>query len=179
MTKDDRTGGRSGRLKEAARLAARAVAAASRWLNVLGITVLGTLIAITVADVLGRTIFNKSILGTFELTEYMLSMIVFSTIAWCAVAKSHIKVDIFTSHLNARAQLVITLITHTFSLGFVVVLTWQCFVEALFITQMGKSSTMLDVPAHPFYWLMSIGFLLLSMQLFVDIIAYISKVKTK
>jgi len=177
MVTDERTKTVEPRLKSVAGRVATGVAAISRWLNVLGILVLGALIAVTVLDVLGRSILKRPILGTFELTEYMLSVIVFSTVAWCAVAKSHIKVDIVTSHLSGRVQAIMGLLTHILSLGLLVVITWQCIVEALAVTEVGKSSTMLNVPAYPFYWLMSLGLLVLCLQLLVEIFQYGSKVR--
>jgi TRAP-type transport system small permease protein len=179
MTADDETRSTSPRLAQAAAKAAKIIAAISQWLNVVGMVVLGALIGITVVDVLGRSLFHKPILGTFELTEYMLAVIVFCTISWCAVTRSHITVDILTSHLPPRVNAVLLFITSLLGLGLLGTMMWQSFREALVITEMGKSSTMLNVPAYPFYWLMAIAFLIVSLQVLVEVVRTISKAVAK
>lgn len=171
--------GGASRLRQVAGKAGKGITATSRALNVLGMVTLGGLIGITVADVLGRSLFHHSILGTFELTEYMLAVIVFCTIGWCAVTKSHITVDIVTSHLGPRARAVVSVFVNVLSLGVLLTIMWMSFCEAVAIGEMGKSSTMLGVPAYPFYWLMAIAFLIVSLQMLVELVLSISKAVNK
>jgi TRAP-type C4-dicarboxylate transport system permease small subunit len=54
-----------------------AVNLVSRWFNYLGVGVLTIMMLLTVSDVLLRFVFNRPILGTLELTEYMMVPVVY------------------------------------------------------------------------------------------------------
>ncbi len=153
----------------------KAISSVCQAFNIFGMTVLVVLTALTIADVLGRTLLKKPLLGTFELTEYMLTIIVFSSLAWCAVQGGHIRVDLLTSHLKPKVQAIMSSMTHLISLGLLVVITWQCFLEAKVMTDIGKTSALLNVPAYPFYWIMAAGFLILCLQIFVELLRYFYK----
>jgi TRAP-type C4-dicarboxylate transport system permease small subunit len=153
----------------------KAISSVCQAFNIFGMTVLVMLTALTIADVLGRTLLKKPLLGTFELTEYMLTIIVFSSLAWCAVQGGHIRVDLLTSHLKPKVQAIMSSMTHLISLGLLVVITWQCFLEAKVMTDIGKTSALLNVPAYPFYWIMAAGFLILCLQIFVELLRYFYK----
>ncbi len=150
----------------------KAVSTICQGFNIFGMVILGVLTVLTVVDVLGRTLFRKPILGTFELTEYMLVVIVFSTVAWCAVQKGHIKVDIVVSRLKPRAQIILSFLTHLISLGLLIIITWQCYLESVIMTNLGKTSAILNVPAYPFYWIMTAGFFILCIQISIELVQY-------
>ncbi len=61
-----------------------------RLTNKVGLFILFMMMLLTVADVIGRYFFNFPIAGTFELTEVMLSLLVFFSIAYTQIHKGHI-----------------------------------------------------------------------------------------
>ena len=58
-----------------------------RVMNLFGLGVLCLMMLLTVADVLLRYTLNQSILGTIELTEYMMLIIFYFGFAWCHINK--------------------------------------------------------------------------------------------
>ena len=65
------------------------------------------LMLITTGDVIGRGFFNKPIAGTFELSEYMLAIIILLGAAYTQQVKGHVAVDFLTSqiqHQNSGAM---------------------------------------------------------------------------
>lgn len=147
---------------------AKAIAFISYILNTIGMVVLGLIILVIVVDVVGRAVFNKPLLGSFELTEFSLVVVVFFSVAWCAVQKGHIEVTIITDRLKARPKAVLAVFTSLLSLGIVSIIAWQCILEAIYVMGTGKSSAILAIPNAPFYWVMSSGFVLLGFQVLID-----------
>lgn len=80
---------------------------------------------LTTADVAGRYLLNSPIAGAYEVTEAMLAGAVFLGIAFVQSQKAHVRVELVTSFLPGKAQLILN--TFGFSVGFFImaVITWQ------------------------------------------------------
>lgn len=142
----------------------------SRWLNYLGVGVLTFMMLLTVSDVLLRYLLNRPILGTLELTEYMMVPVVFLGLAWCAVRRENIKVDILISRLRTRPRAILDSITCFLSLIVMVFITWQSFMETGNIWESYRVSDILHVPAYPFFIVLTLGCFLLCVVLFINLI---------
>ena len=57
--------------------------------------VLMALMALTVADVGGRYLFNSPVWGAFELTEMMLAALIFAALPLVSLRNEHVTVDLF------------------------------------------------------------------------------------
>jgi TRAP-type C4-dicarboxylate transport system permease small subunit len=101
-------------------------------------------------NVLLRYIIKKPIKGTVELEEFLLVILVFFGIAYTAIKKRHIKVDLVLKRLPESAQSVITSVTSALSIGLCVVMTWQIVVYAQIRWANGAKSIILDLPLFPF-----------------------------
>ena len=66
--------------------------------------VLFFMMLLTIADVFLRKIFNKSILGTVEVSEFMLVILIFFALAHTEVLNGHVKVDLVLSRFGERVQ---------------------------------------------------------------------------
>ena len=62
---------------------------ASRVLNIIGVTCLVLMMLLTVSDVFMRYVFTQPIKGSVELTEYLMAVVGFFGLAWCAIKKGH------------------------------------------------------------------------------------------
>ena len=49
---------------------------------------------LTTVDVVGRYVFNSPITGVFEITEYLVLILIFSFIGYTQSQKSHVAVDL-------------------------------------------------------------------------------------
>jgi len=142
----------------------------SRVLNSGGLIVLAVMVFFTASDVTLRYLFNRPILGSWELTELMLALLVFSTIAYTAVKKGHINVELVTSRLPPRAREIIESITLLLSTVLFALMAWQSAVQAVILLASGSRSEAYGVPHYPFFFVVAFGSGLLSLVLLVDLL---------
>lgn len=142
-----------------------------------GSWVLILMMFLTAGDVFLRNMFNKSILGTFEITECMMVLMVASGLAYVSVAKSQIRVEVLFSRLPQHVQNILTIITDFLSFGLCSLLSWRAFVyfkgEYVSGTRMG----VLLIPTFPFIAVVALGWLLLALVLLNDYVKLIGGLK--
>jgi TRAP-type C4-dicarboxylate transport system permease small subunit len=144
-----------------------------RFVATIGMVFVLPLMLITTADVVGRGFFNKPIAGTFELSEYMLAVIILLGAAYTQQVKGHVAVDFLTSKFSNKTQALCQMLVLFLSLFIVTILVWQGFM--LGIEEKGVTDQ-LRVPRAPFKMLVGVGGGLLWLQLFFDFIDSITKV---
>lgn len=137
-----------------------------RWSATIGMVILIPLMLITTGDVLGRSFLHKPIAGTFELSEYMLAVLILLGTAYTQQVKGHVTVAFLTSKFSRNAQLVCRVLTLGLSLLIVGILVWQGF--KLGIEETGVTDQ-LRIPRAPFKMLVGIGAGLLWLQLLFDL----------
>jgi TRAP-type mannitol/chloroaromatic compound transport system permease small subunit len=148
----------------------------TRFMGTIGMIFVIPLMLITTADVLGRGIFNKPIAGTFELSEYMLGIIILLGAAYTQQVKGHVAVDFLTIRFSTKTQLLCQAITLTLSLLIVTIVVWQGF--KLGIEETGVTDQ-LRIPRAPFKMLVGIGGVFLWLQVFFDIVDSVVKLKRR
>jgi TRAP-type C4-dicarboxylate transport system permease small subunit len=131
------------------------------------------LMLLTVGDVMGRSFFNKPIPGTFELSEYMLAVIVLLGAAYTQQVKGHVGVDFLTSRYSPRAQAVLQAVTTLAGLLIIAILVWQGYLEGIHEKAV---SDQLRVPQWPFKLLVAVGGLLLWLELLLDFVSSALKI---
>jgi TRAP-type C4-dicarboxylate transport system permease small subunit len=147
-----------------------------RYSATVGMIFIIPLMLITAGDVLGRGVVSKPIAGTFELSEYMLAIIILLGTAYTQQVKGHVAVDFLTTHFGTKTQLVCQTITLLLSLFIVTILVWQGF--KLGIEETGVTDQ-LRIPKAPFKILTGIGGILLWLQILFDMIDAIVKLKRR
>jgi TRAP-type transport system small permease protein len=139
--------------------------------------VLALMMMLTAGDVFLRNVFNKPILGAFEITECLMTVVVASGLAYVTVTKSQIRVEVLFNRLPQRAQKVLTVITDFLGLGFCILLSWQSFVymkaEYDSNTRMGA----LLIPTSPFIAVVALGWILLAAVLLKDFLILIRELR--
>jgi TRAP-type C4-dicarboxylate transport system permease small subunit len=98
-----------------------------RFVATIGMVFVLPLMLITTADVVGRGFFNKPIAGTFELSEYMLAVIILLGAAYTQQVKGHVAVDFLTSKFSNKTQALCQMLVLFLSLFIVTILVWQGF----------------------------------------------------
>ena len=127
------------------------VDAINRTLGYMAIAILVSIMLLTVADVSMRCFFNRPILGTTEITQFMMVTLAFFCIVWCTMLGGHIRVDILTKYLKPTPRLISESIYLLLGLGLYFFICWQNFREAKAVQAIGKLSEIRDIPVHPFY----------------------------
>ena len=131
------------------------------------------LMLLTVGDVVSRSFFNKPIPGTFELSEYMLAVLVLLGAAYTQQVKGHVGVDFLTSRFSPKVQATLQAATTFAGLLIIAILVWQGYLEGIHEKAV---SDQLRVPQWPFKLLVAVGGLLLWLELLLDFIASVQKI---
>ena len=140
----------------------------------VGMAMIIPLMLLTFADVMLRSFFNKPIPGTFELSQYILAIFILLGAAYTQQVKGHVGVDFVTSRLSPRPRVICEIFTTLLSLFIIAIVVWQGWVEG--ITEKAVSDQ-LRIPQWPFRILVSIGGLLLWLELIMDLFSAFAKLR--
>jgi TRAP-type C4-dicarboxylate transport system permease small subunit len=124
-------------------------------------------------DVMGRYLFNKPILGTFEIFEILLPAIVLLGLGYTQGKNAHVRMEIFVSRLSFRKQTVLNLITNGCALFISVLILWRGWVLAIGYWRMGRTIPTIEVPMFLPQLLVPLGALILTLVLIVQMVQYI------
>jgi TRAP-type C4-dicarboxylate transport system permease small subunit len=166
-------------LSRAASLLNRVICPVVELLHTVGMGVLALMMFLTASDVILRYAFNRPIVGDYDLTEYMMAILVSFGLAYCAFMKGHVRVDLIVNHLPQRLQAVIDSITGLLSIFLFAIITWQSFVYMVILYRSGIESTVLLIPRFPFTGLVCLGSAFLTLVLVVEFIDSLSRAVQK
>ncbi len=148
------------------------IRALSYWACAAGMFLIIPLMLMTTSDVISRSFFNKPIAGSFELSEYMLAVIILLAAAYTQQVKGHVWVDFFTVKFSQRTQNVFRVITDLASLFIITILVVMGYVQA---DEERAVSDMLRIPQWPFKMLVCVGGVLLWLELLIDLCESVAK----
>jgi TRAP-type C4-dicarboxylate transport system permease small subunit len=151
----------------------------SQALNVVAIGILVAMMLLTVADVGMRYALNKPIVGSVELTKFMLVCLVCFGLAWCTVQGRHVKVELIMSRFSPRVQAICDSINYLVGLGFYGLIAWQSYSESFRVWEMNFVSGSLRVPFFPFYWVLAFGCAVLCLAIVTQMIQSVARVVKK
>lgn len=132
----------------------------------IGAVFLIPLMLLTACEVVGRSLFNRPLAGTVELSQYLLAIFILLGLAYSQQAKAHVGVSFLISRLGPRSQALAAVVTTLMSLFLFAVLTWQGWVVAI---EEKSVSDMLRIPQYPFRLLLSAAAFLFSLELLIDL----------
>jgi TRAP-type C4-dicarboxylate transport system permease small subunit len=92
--------------------------------DLLAILVAAMALAV-VFEVIMRYFFNRPTSWAVDFTEYAMVYLTFFGAAWLVRERSHIKVDMLTSQLKPRTQLMLELVLSIFAAATLAVLVWK------------------------------------------------------
>ncbi len=150
-----------------------------RVMNFFGLGILCLMMLLTVADVLFRYTLNQSILGTIELTEYMMLIIFFFGFAWCQLNKRHVRIDFLVKHFPRRIQALFDCIAGLLGVSIFSLVAWQGFIGVRDVLEFHKTSDVLKIPAYPFHFVLAFGSSIFCLVLFFELIGSIREVIKK
>lgn len=120
---------------------------------------------LVIANVIGRYAFNNPIGGAFEVTQSMLTILVFFSLALTQFDDGHIKVSVITRRLQPRARRAVR--TVMLALG-AVFFAWCGYATFFFALESYSVNEQewgsITYPLYPFKFVVFIGLVLLSIQ---------------
>jgi TRAP-type C4-dicarboxylate transport system permease small subunit len=154
---------------------AKIVNSVTRVFGFLGAVTMIGLVVMTVVDVFLRYFFRAPILGSFELTELFLVVMVFFGIPWAAIRKANVRVDLFVGRLPPRTLATFDSVTCFLSLVIIAFCAWYTVPQIIYIWRLHSVTDMLEVPIYPFYIAVAVGFFLLFFILVANFIEFVKK----
>lgn len=138
-------------------------------LNWIGYISLSGMILVTTANVFGRYILKKPLLGEFDMVE--LGMAIFGGVAMflAAIQRHHVSVDVLIVRFSGRTRAILGSIASF--LGFITwaLLAYRSFLDGLDKVENGSSTATLLVPQGPFEITLSILIFLFSLTLLTQV----------
>ena len=148
----------------------------SRFLDLIGGYCYFAMMILAVANIIGRRVIQRPILGTIELVEVLAALGVGLTIAYCALQDEHITVDFIFDYFPKKLKGVITVIVNVLLLVFLGLCSYMIFQYGYSIQLAGRVTTTLGIPYYPFLYVIAFGFL---MYLFVALVKIINVYRKK
>jgi len=123
---------------------------------------------ITILDVALRSLFNKPILGTYELVEQVVFCAVFASFAYGQQQKMNIHITLLTSLFPYRLERICSVFTYLLGAVIVGAIAYAAYVQSNVALSSRYKTWVLGIPTYPFYWVecvtMVVFFLLLILE---------------
>ncbi|MEJ7930072.1 TRAP transporter small permease [Ramlibacter sp. AN1015] len=116
---------------------------------------MAALALLTLADVLGRYVFNVSVVGAVELTEILMVGVIFSGVVLATLGREHVAVDLLPMPFGATGQRVLAVLTHVLAAGVSVLLAATSWEQARSALEYADQTQMLRLPLAPVVFFMS------------------------
>jgi TRAP-type C4-dicarboxylate transport system permease small subunit len=110
------------------------------------------MMTLTFIDVVGRKLFNHSVIGSVEMTEMMMLALIFAGMPLASLAGEHVIFDLLDSVLPQRVKYWQAIVSNLICTGLLGVAAWFVFNRALRTQAMGDTTAQLLVPIAPFHF---------------------------
>jgi TRAP-type C4-dicarboxylate transport system permease small subunit len=125
-------------------------------LHAFGSGILAVLMFFTVVDVALRYFLSSPIKGDYDISSFMMGVLIASGLALVAVKRGHIGVDVLTTHLPKRVQAGFSLFGDLITLGLLVLMVWQAGKHGSMLQASGTLAQAIRIPIYPFVWVVTI-----------------------
>ena len=143
-------------------------------LATIGCIALMVLTLLTVADVIGRYVFNHPIKGTIEISQQLMAYVFFFGLAHTLVKGVHVRVTIALDRFPHRLRMiaeVIASIVGVFFCGLLIWASWHQFWDSFLVWELMPAA--IDIPWWPAKLAMPVGFFFMALQFFVYIVSHL------
>ena len=149
----------------------------SNILMVVCAALLLVMLFLGMADVTGRYLFNRPIIGTVEVFEVLLPAMVLLSLAYTQRLKAHVTVDLFCSKLPPRPRAIVGIMTTGWAIVLFALIVWQGTRSAISYHQMHSVITNIDVPMYLPRLLVPLGALATCLVLIGDLLHIIDELR--
>ncbi len=133
--------------------------------NAVGVSLLLVMAFLITADVFMRYAFNSPILGSLEITEFMLAVVVFMGLAYAQSQRAHVGVDLVVQKLPPRLAASVDSVVLLLAVFIYALIAWKTYGNAMQSLRTGLESDILGIPHFPFRMLVPFGSALLCLEL--------------
>lgn len=142
-----------------------AITAGVSW---VGAGALVLMVLIVVANVVGRYLLRKPVLGAVEMVGLLTVVLVFCVLAFTESKRAHIVVDIVVSRLRGRTKAILASVMCFLGAVFFIIMGWQGWDRMLSnLSPFVRTTGVLSIPFAPFMFIMAFGCVLFGLELLV------------
>ena len=134
---------------------------------------------LVVVDVILRRFFNSPLSWTFEVIEVMLTVVVFFTIAYCAVRRGHISVDVLVSKLPPKAKAIVETFGCFLGVMLFGFMAWCSIISGIDELAAHRVTGIVHIPIYPFIFVVAFGSILLALVLLAQLFHSVNRVVHK
>lgn len=145
------------------------------WVNSVAMVALAAMMFLTAADVALRYTLNKPIIGSYEMTAYLMVIFVSFAIAETAVERAHVNVDLVVQKMRSKPRAILLTITNFLCIVLFATITWRTFIHATRAIGTGAVSAALSIPEYPFIFLCALGLVLLTLVFIIQFLESIAE----
>lgn len=147
-----------------------------KFLSRISSVVLFFMMLLTIIDVVLRKTVSQSILGTVEVTEFMLVIIIFFALAHTETMNGHVKVDLVMSRFSEKIQGIVDMFTQFICFIISIMITWSTLSYSEQMRASGEVSQDLWIPIFPFIYVVAFGSAVLALTLLIKFFMAMGKV---
>ena len=136
---------------------------------IAGIVLFGMMMLTTI-DVICRYFFNASILGVYEITEFMMVCVVFFSLSFAQKLKGHVAVNILVDRLSNKNRQIFDVCNFLISIIFLLIIAWMSSSQGIELFNSNRVSGNLTIPVYPFFFVLSLGCVAMALELIRDLI---------
>jgi TRAP-type transport system small permease protein len=139
----------------------------------IGAAAIAIMMFLTVADIIGRRVFNTPIYGTYEISSLLMVIAVFFTIPLCEYLRGHIKIDILTAHLPKRTRNLLNAALYFLVLVTFGLITRQLYIYGLKMFKDNMTIGSISLPVYPFVFVGVLGCGLMCLVVIMHLIMFV------
>ena len=141
----------------------------NKILSWVGYLALSGMVLVTTANVFGRYIFKRPLLGEIDMVELGMAVLGGYAMFLAAIQRHHVSVDVLIIRFSRRTQLILGSLASL--LGFVTwgLLAYRVFLEGLGKLENGNRTATLFILQGPFEVILSVGILLFCLVLLTQV----------
>ena len=143
----------------------------TRLSGYLGGIVLFGMMMLTTIDVICRYFFNASILGVYEITEFMMVCLVFLSLSFSQKLKGHVAVNILVDRLPNKPKQIFDVFNFLISIILILLIAWMSFDRGIELFHSNRVSGNLTIPVYPFFFMVALGCFAMALEILRDLIA--------
>jgi TRAP-type C4-dicarboxylate transport system permease small subunit len=125
------------------------------------------MVMVTVGEMVLR-MFGRPMAGTVETIGWLAAVTTAFALGYTQVHQGHVSIDLLTTRLGSRSQVVVSMLVNLISAALFVIMTWNVFRYAGLLRETGSLSETMKVIVYPWVYLVSLGCAGLTLALVVD-----------
>lgn len=154
----------------------KVVSPISRVFGNISMVLIILVILLVIVDVCLRRFFDSPLRGANELVSLAFSIIVFFSLAWCALNDGHIEVDFVVNKFPKTTRLIIETIMIFLTAAILGLMSWRMLVYGTMMRASNMESGLLEIIIYPFIYLAALGCLLVALAFIIRFLRLLSDI---